>query len=289
MTAQETSKTITLKDGRKLAYAEYGDSDGKPIFHFHGSGSSRLEYPPNIASMKGIRYIGTDRPRHGLSDSAPNYKMLDCADDIVQLADSLGIDRFYVLGWSAGGPRALACAYKYPERVIAATLVAGFAPPDRPNALEGLPLPNRLLIWLGQRIPWLVGLQIRLMGRMLSGDTEKAAKLLLSSAPDVDKSILERPEVTAMLIASIQEGYKDWRGPLQDGILQVNPWGFDIAEIQTRVDIWQGDADVNVPISSAEYMQNTLPNTRMNICPGEGHFFIFDHWHEMIQTLVSET
>lgn len=288
MVVQEHSKIITLKDGRKLAYAEYGDPNGKPIFHFHGTGSSRLEYPPDETVLDGIRYIGTDRPGHGLSDYAPNYKLLDWADDVVQLADSLGIDRFYVLGWSAGGPRALACAYKYPERVIAATLAAGFAPPDRPNALEGLPLPNRILIWSGRKMPWLASLQFRLMGRMLGGDTQKATELLLSSAPDVDKSILERPEVTAMLIASIQEGYQNWEGPFQDGMLQVNSWGFDIAEIQIRVDIWQGDADVNVPFSSAEYMRDTLPNTRMNVLPNKGHFFVFDHWREMIQALVSE-
>mgnify|MGYP002713305070 CR=1 FL=1 len=92
-----------------LGYAEYGDPAGKPVFHFHGSGGSRLEHPVTPESLEGVRYICMDRPGHGNSDYAEGYTMLDFPDDVVQLADHLQLDKFYVLGWSAGGPRALAC------------------------------------------------------------------------------------------------------------------------------------------------------------------------------------
>ena len=47
MTTDRTNQTITLKNGRTLGYAEYGDPEGKPVFHFHGSSGSRLEHPPD--------------------------------------------------------------------------------------------------------------------------------------------------------------------------------------------------------------------------------------------------
>ncbi|MCX9077133.1 MAG: alpha/beta hydrolase, partial [Candidatus Methanoperedens sp.] len=256
-----TDNTILLKDGRRLGFAEYGDPSGTPILHFHGSGGSRLEHPPEEGTLEGIRYISIDRPGHGLSDHAPHYQMLDWPDDVIQLADDLNIERFYALGWSAGGPRVLACAFKYPERMIAGALVAGFAPPNRPNALAGLPLPNRLLIWTGQRLPWLAALQFRLMARLINGDAERASRTILSSAPAGDKAVLEKPENLAMLLPDIREGYKNgWRGPFQDGYLQVTPWGFSLHNIQVRIDIWQGEADVNVPVHSGEYLRDTLPN-----------------------------
>ena len=92
------NQTIQLKDGRKLGYAEYGDRAGKAVFYFNGSGGSRLERPADesILTELGIRLISTDRPGHGLSDLQPYRKLLDWPDDVIQLADRLGIEKFCV-------------------------------------------------------------------------------------------------------------------------------------------------------------------------------------------------
>ena len=110
METDKSSETIVLKDGRKLAYAEWGDPAGKPVFHFHGSSGSRLERPPDEKVLTGIRLITIDRPGHGLSDFKPGYRLLDWPDDVTALADHLGINKFAVEGWSFGGPYAIACA-----------------------------------------------------------------------------------------------------------------------------------------------------------------------------------
>ncbi len=102
----KTNQTLKLKDGPTLGFAEYGDPNGKPIFHFNGSGGSRLEPPVDktILTELEIRYISTDRSGHGISTPQPGRELLDWPDDISSLVDHLGIDKFYVLGWSAGGP-----------------------------------------------------------------------------------------------------------------------------------------------------------------------------------------
>jgi len=55
--------TITLKDNRTLAYKEYGDKNGKPVFLFHGLHSSRLEgsIVANEAKKHNIHLIVQDR------------------------------------------------------------------------------------------------------------------------------------------------------------------------------------------------------------------------------------
>src|ERR1019366_4738676 len=50
------------------------------------------------------------------------------AADVSSIADALGIDRFAVMGYSGGGPHALACAALLPERVLGVVCVAGLAP-----------------------------------------------------------------------------------------------------------------------------------------------------------------
>jgi pimeloyl-ACP methyl ester carboxylesterase len=49
---------------------------------------------------------------------------LDWPQDIVAFADSLAIERFAVVGFSAGGAYALACAYKIPDRLESFILFA---------------------------------------------------------------------------------------------------------------------------------------------------------------------
>ena len=118
-------KTIQLSDGRTLAYLDSGDPEGYPVFYFHGSPGSRLEglMYDELNQQLGIRMIVLDRPGYGLSDFQEDRTYLDWADDVSEVADHLGIDRFAVLGWSSGGPHAAAVAHEIPERLTVAAIV----------------------------------------------------------------------------------------------------------------------------------------------------------------------
>ena len=215
--------TIKLHDGRSLGYAQYGDMAGKPVFHFHGSGGSRLEHPLDesiLLDLK-IRLISTDRPGHGLSDFQPDRKLLDWPDDVLQLADHLRIDKFYVLGWSAGGPYALACAYKLKERVLAGAIVSGFAPPDRPDSVEGYSLFPRLFMFSARHFHPL----IKLFRKMAYSQVSGGKKIKIDGLIPEDKKILEKPENYKLFNADIREGYRQgWLGIALDDIIINNPW-----------------------------------------------------------------
>ncbi len=284
-----TSRTIKLRDGRLLGYAEYGDPAGKAVFHFHGGAGSRLERPADesILTDLGIRYISTDRPGHGLSDPQPDRKLLDWPDDISQLADHLDIARFYVLGWSAGGPHALACAYKLTDRVLAGAIVSGLAPPDRPNPYEGLPFPNRILMFVFRRMPKLVYLFRRMGYAAIKGAPEDVGKKLASSLPPADRKLFEVPENQRMFVADIREGYRQgWEGPAQDDIIINKPWGFRLEDITVRIDIWQGEVDKNVPLNQGQYQHEKIPNSRLTVMPGQAHLYLLAHWREVLAALV---
>jgi len=125
--------TIKLKDGRQLGYADLGNPDANHvIFHFHGFPGYRLEAMllADRAITKNVRLIGIDRPGWGLSDFKKNRTLLDWPDDVAELADALGIDKFAVEGISGGGPYAAACAYKIPERLTSCGIISGLASKD---------------------------------------------------------------------------------------------------------------------------------------------------------------
>lgn len=290
MAADRTNQTLLLKDGRELGFAEYGNPTGKAVFHFNGSGSSRLERPSDESILLdlGIRFISTDRPGHGISDAQPNRRLVDWPDDILQLADHLGIGEFYVEGYSAGGPHALACAHQLPERVLAGAIISGVAPPERPHPYQGLPIPNRLLLFCERRVPGLVPLIRRSMYSMLSGDTEKAGQTLLASFPPVDRRIAEKPGNLENMVASIREGYRQgWQGPAQDDIVTISPWGFRVQDINVRIDIWQGELDKNVPVNQGYYQHEKIPNSRLTILSGQAHVYLLERWGEILAQLVA--
>src|SRR6266496_2748375 len=91
-------RAIRLRDGRSLAYAEWGDPAGRPVLHFHGIPGSRFERHADdgLYARLGLRYITIDRPGYGRSDPKPGRTFLDWAADVEQLADALEIDRFHI-------------------------------------------------------------------------------------------------------------------------------------------------------------------------------------------------
>lgn len=124
---------LTLKDGRHLAYAEYGNTSGEPIFYFHSVLGSRLEVAINakeILEQHSARLIIIDRPGYGASDPNSKNNFLNWIDDLEELADHLKIDKFSTLGYAMGGVYTLAAAYKIPHRLKSNAMVSRGLPPS---------------------------------------------------------------------------------------------------------------------------------------------------------------
>ena len=119
--------TFALAGGRRLSYDDVGDRDGCPVVFLHGCPGSRLSRHPDdaLAAVAGVRLVAVDRPGYGHSDGDPASDEVSQAADVIALADRLGIARFGVLGWSSGGPTALALAARHPDRVAAVAIAAG--------------------------------------------------------------------------------------------------------------------------------------------------------------------
>lgn len=283
---------LTLRDGRTLAYAVYGDPAGLPVFLFHGTPGSRLDRPPDqrILDTLGVRLIVPDRPGYGCS-TFHKGRLLDWPADIAQLAEALGVIRFSVAGVSGGGPFALACAHRLGARVAGVTLVAGIAPPEAPSYWEDMDPLDALELRAAKYLPfrpliWAYATQARALLRDPAGYLANVAEHF---AP-ADRATLDDPTVQAIFAESVAEAYRQGvRAHVWDDKLFTHPWGFRLRDITTPVRIWQGDADVIVPPSHARYLAAALPNSVATVVPGEGHLSLpVNRYDAIIEAIVAD-
>jgi len=283
------NKTIKLKDGRKLGYVDLGKSDGKPLFHFNGFPGSRLEVTilADEAIKKNIRVIGIDRPGMGLSDFKKNRTLLDWPDDVVELADTLGIDKFAVEGISGGGPYVAVCAYKIPERLTSCGIISGVASKD-------LEIEKKMRIFsVIQIFPWLFKLMIWLQSRGMR-NLEKAERKMKESAkkfPEADRKIFDDPQILSLFVKETAEAFRQGsKGAYNEGKIYIRSWGFNLEDIspKLKVYIWHGEADEIVPVAMGRGMCKLIPNCEGKFYPGEGHYStIFKYYKEIIDALTS--
>ncbi|MBY8985478.1 MAG: alpha/beta hydrolase [Candidatus Lokiarchaeota archaeon] len=291
------NQLYVLEDGRKIGYAEYGDVAGKPIFYFHGHGSSRLE--PKIYDIEEIenqvRIIAVDRPGFGLSDFTLDHSILSWSSDIIELANSLKIDRFSVLGGSGGAPFALACAYKNPERIVTCGIVSGLGPIEL--GIEGMAKNNRRELELAQKNPNRLKLLFKLQAKLSKKLVEKDIEVILKkfrkrgkNLPEPDKKIFEDKEKLRMYVSLMTEPFRQGiMGPFHEAQLYVKPWNFKLTDISPdiKVYLWHGDLDTSVPKKMAQSVCQKIPNCEAKFYVDEAHLSTaLNHIKEILMRLI---
>jgi pimeloyl-ACP methyl ester carboxylesterase len=285
-------REIRLRDGRALAYAEYGSSRGLPIIHCHGTPSSRVEgdltFSGTVATDLGVRIIVPDRPGMGRSDFQPGRRIVDWPNDVLALATALEFDTFAVLGSSGGAPYAAACGVLIPDRVRIVGLLGGVAPIDAPGVFAAMSAPLRIMVRLARFAPAVLRGLFRLNLRAMRGGGQGGSDRMAASFPEPDRSLLQRPEVRDSFMACFQESCRQGpRGPVWDVRLMARPWGFDLAAIKVPVLLWQGERDRNVPAAHGRYLAGAISTCRATFYPDEAHLSLpRNHQREILSALA---
>lgn len=284
-------ETIRLRDGRTLAYATYGDVTGKPVFHFHGHPGSRLEgsLADSAARRLAVRLIAVDRPGMGSSDFDPQRTLLDWPDRVIELADALGLATFAVQGVSGGGPYALACAFKIPERLTACGIIAGLGPIHQ-LGIQGMNGLNQLQFTIARRAPWLLRLLFwSVLGRHGRAIHNQVVldQLVARISKGVRRLTGSQDLAKAYAIETLEAFCQGTKGVAFDAHLYVKPWGFRLEDIQfPNIFLWHGDQDVNVPISMAHAVSDAIPGCHTRFLRGKDHLtVILMHLEEALATM----
>ncbi|MEQ1755797.1 MAG: alpha/beta hydrolase [Micropepsaceae bacterium] len=116
---------LTLPDGRKLAYRDYGPGGGIPNIFFHTTlHASLLQAEATVPAIAaGMRLIAVDRPGFGHSTPAKIYDFDSVALDVEALLHQLGLGQVALSGSGVGGAFALALARRLGARVVCIVLM----------------------------------------------------------------------------------------------------------------------------------------------------------------------
>jgi pimeloyl-ACP methyl ester carboxylesterase len=271
-----TQNFITLRDARQLCYAEYGDPAGVPVIYFHGMPGSRLEAAllNDSALQLGLRIIALDRPGFGQSTFQPGRRIIDTIDDTHQLADTLQLERFHVLGLSGGCPYALACSWGMPDRVMQTIIMAGLGQFACSQHTRDVPFFARLTLQAAARFPQtILHIYSTLVTPLVKNNTGLLQYLLGSHKCEADQAVWKIPSVAEVFATSVRETFaQGGHGPAYELTLISQPWGFPLQDIRTPVTFWHGGEDKTVPLSMGTENHTKTPASVLHSLPEEGHF-----------------
>jgi pimeloyl-ACP methyl ester carboxylesterase len=287
-------RLLELGDGRTIGYATWGDPEGTPVLIGHGTPGSRLALAPGLDDpewirQQGLLFVGVDRPGYGYSDPWAEASLLDCAGDLVRVADALGLERFAAIGFSGGAPYVLALGVLVPERLGGVAVVSGLGMLDRPGALEGMSEADVEETKMAREAPDELATARGEAARAIREDPEGILAGLSEGLPEVDRRALERPEVSAFLVETFREAVRQGAvGWIADELRQVRPWPFRLEEISgVDVRLHHGEADVLVPAHHAKHLAKGIPGSHLQLYPEEGHLSFDEHLKEIVRTLLA--
>lgn len=267
--------TMTLRDGRRITWRDYGAAQGLPLLVLHGFPGSRLQAAllEDAARAHGVRLIAPDRPGFGGSSPAPGRSLLSYAGDIAQLADALALPRFGVVGISCGGAYALALANAIPERLAYVGLLAGMGPMDLPTLRRDQHPALRLMFGLARVHPALASPMFALDRWLFRNHPERALRAVLQMLSGADRHLFEtNRSFAAHFIAGMAEAYRAGiGGAMTEAALIAAPRGYDLASIAVPVRLHQGTEDRHVPTAMARHVAQEIPAASLRLYRGEGH------------------
>lgn len=286
--------SVATPDGRNLEVLLAGPEDGFPLVFHHGTPQAAVPYGllERPAAERGLRVISYSRPGYGEStpraDGATSATVADDAADTATILDHLGHDEFVTLGWSGGGPRALACAAMLPGRCRAATCGVGIAPKaefdgDIRDGMGRENVEEYTAAFAGREA---LDAFLTEHSDLYEVTAEQVAASLGDLAPPVDRAALTG-EMAEIMAASFRragaQGTVGWR---DDDLTHVRPWGFRVGDITVPVAVWQGREDRMVPFAHAEWLAANVAGAQARFVEGEGHLSLLNQMDLILDDLL---
>jgi pimeloyl-ACP methyl ester carboxylesterase len=265
-----------------------------PLITHHGTPGSGLPYEPfaRAAAERGLQYVAYSRPGYATTPRDEGRCVASCAADVAAILDDMGGERCYTLGWSGGGPHALACAALLGDRVIKAAVIAGVAP------------------WNAEGLDWKAGMGAENLEEFAALDAgPEALRAFLDEARSSLTGVTGEQVAASLgdLIGAADRGAlggafaeflaESFRTALAEGtdgwfdddLAFRGDWGFALGEIGVPVTIWQGGDDRMVPEAHGAWLAEHVPGARAQLRPAEGHIsIVVNGYGEILDDLLAE-
>ena len=283
-------QTLTTAGGATLEYLASGPPDAPVLLFQPGTPNSAVLFGCVVepATKLGLRTVSYSRPGYGQSTPRPGRSVADAVTDIEAVLDAVGAEEFTTLGWSGGGPHALAAGARLPGRCRAVAVLAGVAPYPAHGIdfFTGMGEDNvaefsAAIAGTAELTPLLETFAAGLATVTGPGVIEAMAGLLSS----VDRAALTgefAEEMAAALRRAVLNGIAGWR---DDDLAFVKDWGFDLDRITAPVDVWQGRQDRMVPFEHGQWLAAEVPGAQAHLFATEGHLSMLSQLPDLLAEL----
>ncbi len=294
MRPSKASYWVTVGHGRRLGVVEYGDPLGFPIFYFHGLPACRFEAAvlSDHASNSHCRLIAVDRPGIGLSSPQSGRTILDWVDDVSRLANAVIEEKnskrsFSILGFSSGGPYAVACAHRLRSAGLRrVSIVSCVKSPEFSQVPDGH--GGRLLALIRRR-PKLARMLLKVFANRCRRRPAMAVKQMTKKMARADQCLFRNSVYRDAFVQAVHESMR--QGPcgiLKDALLLTSCWNIPLSEITLPVSIWHGACDKTIPVAVGHKFAEKIPESHFTIVANEGHVsLLHTSGHEILSWLSS--
>ena len=264
------SQFVDIGDGVTVHLRDEGPRGAPAIVLLHGSNADLHTWEPWVQALKGkYRVIRFDQVGHGLTGPDPrgDYSRGNYVEDILQVADKLGLKQFILGGNSMGGKHALAFAVQHPERLTGLVLVDGSGGPML-DQQRGENKNGRASKGSGN-----IGFKIaRMPGINLLAEQITPRSLIAQS---LEQSVSVKSVVTDAAINRYWELLRypgNRRATLTRFSLPYYPLTeAEIASVKTPTLILWGEEDRLIPVEAGRWLDKIMPNSLLVVYPKIGH------------------
>jgi pimeloyl-ACP methyl ester carboxylesterase len=273
------SYRVKVGQGRQLGVIEYGDPHGFPVFYFHGLPVCRYEASilSDHASRSHCRLIAVDRPGIGLSSPQAGRTFLDWADDVSNLASSVIEEKdfkksFSILGYSSGGPYAVACAHRLRSAGLTRVAVVSGVKLRSPAFSQVPDGMGGRLIALRRKHPRLARMMVNRFANLCRRRPNVAIRKMTKRMARADQRLFSNCVYRAAFLRGVHESMR--QGPdgiLEEGLLLGSCWKIPLCEITLPMSIWHGACDKTIPVAVGHKLAEQIPQSQLTVAANEGH------------------
>ena len=282
--------SLQVRDGRTVAWTDWGEPDGRPVLRVPGTPGSRWSVRVDRSpwAERGLRVVTTERPGFGASTRLPGRRFREHADDLAEVLDHLGLDRVHLTGGSGAAPHELALCQYHPDRVVAATVVAGIAPfaDDEIDTMIPLNAQVARLARAGDR-DGVVEVMTPLRDAMLA-DPLAAFAGIMETAPPEDLEVMADPAWREGFARATREalgaGLDGWA---DEAMAMDLDWDVDPRAVTTSVTWYHAVEDRNCPVEAARRLVTLLPRGRFVEWTSAGHLTAYHLEGEILDELLA--
>jgi pimeloyl-ACP methyl ester carboxylesterase len=238
-----------------------------------------------LADDGNLFLVTTSRAGYGKSTRLEGRDVASVVNDARAALDALGRSDYVAVGWSGGGPHALACAALDTPRCLAAWSLAGVVPTTADfDWTDGMGPENVAEFALAKEGGPEYEAAMEAASEAFGAATkDNIVELFGGLLSEPDRAAFEPETRREDFVASVRQGFEfGWLGFHDDDQAMIKEWGFDPATITVPVAVWFGDHDLMVPRTHGEWLVEKLPTASSHFFAGDGHVsVVVDHLDEL--------